>query len=123
MISVQKELMLAEDQLKNFRVGNRNIISSPALQLEQARLMREVELHTQVYITLKTQHEMVKIEEVQGASMIQILDHPESPTRKIYPRPLRSIVISILFGAVFGVGIIYFKDWIIDSKKKVTLLK
>ena len=51
MIEVKKDLTIAEDGLKEFRDRNRNIISSPALLLQQARLVRDVEVQTQVYIT------------------------------------------------------------------------
>ena len=119
MVEVKKDLTIAEDGLKEFRDRNRNIISSPALLLQQARLLRDVEVQTQVYITLKTQHEMAKIEEVQASSMIQILDHPEAPTKKLYPRPIKSIMLSIFFGMSVGVGLIYFKDWLVENWKNL----
>ena len=117
MIEVKKDLTIAEDGLKEFRDRNRNIISSPALLLQQARLVRDVEVQTQIYITLKTQQEMVKIEEIQGSSMIQILDHPEAPTRRLYPRKTRSIILSIFFGIAFSIGIIYLKDWFVKNRQ------
>ena len=58
-----KQLTIAEDKLKNFRQNNRNILSSPELTLEQARLMRNVEVQSQLYITLLSQYEMVSIDE------------------------------------------------------------
>jgi capsule polysaccharide export protein KpsE/RkpR len=122
MVEVKKDLTIAEDELKEFRDRNRNIISSPALLLQQARLLRDVEVQTQVYITLKTEHEMAKIEEVQSSSMIQILDHPEAPTKKLYPRPLRSIILSIFFGISVGVGIIYLKDWLALNRKNFKMV-
>ena len=117
MIEVNKDLTIAEDGLKEFRDRNRNIISSPALLLQQARLVRDVEVQTQIYITLKTQLEMVKIEEIQGSSMIQVLDHPEAPTKRLYPRPRRSIILSIFFGISLGIGFIYLKDWFIENRQ------
>lgn len=117
MIEVKKDLTIAEDGLKEFRDRNRNIISSPALLLQQARLLRDVEVQTQVYITLKTQLEMVKIEEVQGSSMIQILDHPEAPTKRLYPRRTRTLLLSIIFGISLGIGVIYLKDWFIENRQ------
>ena len=122
MIEVKKDLTLAEDELKEFRDRNRNIISSPALLLQQARLLRDVEVQTQVYITLKTQLEMVKIEEIQGSRTIQILDHPEAPTTRLSPRPFRTIILSIFFGLSLGVGIIYLKDWFIQNRKNFNLV-
>jgi len=122
MIEVKKVLTIAEDGLKEFRDRNRNIISSPALLLQQARLVRDIEVQTQVYITLMTQHEMVKIEEVQSSSMIQILDHPEAPSRRLHPRPLRSIVLSLFFGISVGVGVIYLKDWLVENRQNFKMI-
>ena len=123
MIEVKKDLTIAEDGLKEFRDRNRNIISSPALLLQQARLVRDVEVQTQVYITLKTQLEMAKIEEIQGSSMIQILDPPEAPTRRIYPRKTRTMILSIFFGISLGIGIIYLKDWFIENRQNFKMDK
>ena len=45
----------AENQLKNFRENNRNFENSPQLQMLFERLLRNVDIQTQVYITLKQQ--------------------------------------------------------------------
>ena len=63
-----------EDKLKNFRQKNRNILSSPELLLEQTRLIRNVEVQSQLYITLLSQYELVSIEESENFSFIEILD-------------------------------------------------
>ena len=51
-VEISRELTDTEEKLKTFREKNRDILSSPALMLEQARLMRVVEVHTQLYIRL-----------------------------------------------------------------------
>ena len=61
--------------MKNFKEQNRQI-SSPALELEEERLERNVEVQKGIYLTLKQQLELAKIEEVQKASIVQILDKP-----------------------------------------------
>ena len=66
IIQVLSKLTSQENALKKFRDENRNIIASPALMLQQSRLMREVELQTQVYITLKTQLEMVQLRKTKA---------------------------------------------------------
>ena len=47
------------------------------MQLEQERLDRDVEIQKGVYLTLKQQLELAKIEEVQETSVVQILDRPQ----------------------------------------------
>ena len=83
IISVEKELVLAEESLKNFRDRNRRIQNSPALQLEQQRLLREVTVLQEVFTTLKQQLEMTKIEEVKDSDYVIIIDPPSVPLEKI----------------------------------------
>ena len=109
ILQVLSKLTDQENALKKFRDQNRNIITSPALMLEQSRLMREVELQTQVYITLKTQLEMIKIEENESTSMMEVLDAPEIPILRKSPNALELIIISFIVGSFLGAGFVYYK--------------
>ena len=73
IIDTEKELKEAEETLKNFRDRNRRIENSPALLLEQQRLLREVSVLTGVFTTLKQQLETTKIEEVIENSNVIIV--------------------------------------------------
>ena len=55
--SVKLDLEKSEERLKAWRQRNRNIGDSPALLLEQERLMREAEVQKQLFITLKQEFE------------------------------------------------------------------
>ena len=49
--------------LKDFRQNNRLVIQSPSLLLQQERLIRDVEVQTQLlFITLKSKLELLQIE-------------------------------------------------------------
>ena len=61
--------------------------------LEQERLIRELEVKNQIYITLKTQMEMANIEEVQNSKTIRVLDHPEVPINRTSPQRTKSVII------------------------------
>ena len=76
--SVELTLEKSELDLKKFNEQNRQI-SSPSLQLLLDRLTREVEIQKGIYLTLKQQLELAKIEEVQQAPILQILDYPKIP--------------------------------------------
>jgi len=98
--SVEKDLEFSEASLKEFNERNRQI-SSPALQLEQGRLSRDVEIQKGIYLTLKQQLELAKIEEVQEASIVQVLDKPQvslGPTNK-------NLKLSIIFAGILGLGL------------------
>jgi len=98
--SVENDLESSEIRLKEFDERNRQI-SSPALQLEQERLVRDLEIQKEIYLTLKQQLELAKIEEVQQASIVQILDKPQialGPSNK-------NLKLSVLLAGVLGVSL------------------
>ena len=98
--AVESELELSEQDLKNFNERNQQIFS-PALQLEQERLDRNVEVQKGIFLTLKQQLELAKIEEVQEASVVQILDKPQialGPSNK-------NLKWSVLLAGILGLGL------------------
>jgi hypothetical protein len=124
--SVENDLESSEKFLKEFNERNRQI-SSPALQLEQSRLARDVEIQKGIYLTLKQQLELAKIEEVQEASIVQILDKPQvplGPTNK-------NLKLSVLFAGILGIGLgimigfvrAYADNSDIDERKKLRRVK
>ena len=96
--SAKNILQDLEQKLKKFNEENRQI-SSPSLQLELDRRTREVEVQKGIYLTLRQQLELANIEEVQEASIVQILDRPHvalKPSNK-------SIKTTVLLSGVFGI--------------------
>ena len=104
-IEVKVQLAELEDALKVFRERNRSIMESPQLQLEIERLMREVEIKTQVYITLQQQYELARIEEVKETPSVVILDEGKSSIEKDTPKRKLIIIISIFLGGVLALTI------------------
>ncbi len=127
IIDTEKELMVAEEDLKIFRDRNRRIENSPALQLEQQRLNREVAVLTSVFTTLKQQLETIKIEEVNESSYVIILDAPEVPIRRTDPGKKRKLILAglmgIAIGLVFAFAIEYARNIYIDDKEKMSAIK
>jgi uncharacterized protein involved in exopolysaccharide biosynthesis len=92
---VKQDLGRAENRLKSFREANRRISDSPQLQMEHARIVRDVEIDNTLYIELKKQYEIVKIEEIKNIPVINILD-PARPAGK-KENPKRSIIVLVAF--------------------------
>ena len=82
---MNQQLSIEENILKTFREKNRNINSSPELLLEQTRLMRQVEVQSQTYITLLTQFELVTVEENEDSPIIEVFDPPFVPIKRLSP--------------------------------------
>jgi uncharacterized protein involved in exopolysaccharide biosynthesis len=106
--NVQNELFQAESKLKIFREQNLQINLSPTLLLHQERLQREIEIQTQIYISLKQQYEQVKIDEAQNKSFLKIIDPPNIPIYRSKPKRKITVIFSGLMGLMIG-GIIAVK--------------
>ena len=108
--NASKDLSNAEELLTIFRKNNPITLDSPDLQLQRARLLRNVEVDQEVYITLRKQYEITKIEESKVRLLVNILD-PAKPSIEIsHPK-----LILILFFAMFiGLLLSIFYLFIID---------
>tara|TARA_Y100000768_G_scaffold521_1_gene373 strand:+ start:7748 stop:9199 length:1452 start_codon:yes stop_codon:yes gene_type:complete len=126
ILSVEKELEFSEKSLKTFKEKNRQVLS-PALLLEQERFERQVEVQKGIYLTLKQQYELSKIEEIQEASVIQILDYPQTPlfpsNKNLKFNVILAIIVGILFGAIIGIFRSYANTSDIDERKKLRQVK
>jgi len=101
-IEVKEQLTGTEEVLKVFRERNRSIMESPQMQLEIERLLREVEIQTQVYITLQQQYELARIEEVKETPSVIILDEGKPAVNKDQPRRKIIVIIICFMGVIIG---------------------
>ena len=108
---VQVDLEKAEETLKQFRYRNRQIQNSPSLLLEQERLSREVQVVIGVFTTLKQEHELAKIQEVEEATVVHVLDPPEAPLERSKPKKRETVVLAGLLGIGLGVGLVFVREY------------
>ena len=118
------ELQNIEDALKTFMDRNRRIENSPALQLEQQRLSREVSVLTGVFTTLRQQLETTKIEEVKDSDYVIILDPPEIPLIRSKPQKKKIVVIYAISGMLLGLIIAFIRDYFMfNTSESIRKLK
>jgi len=110
ILDTEKELMAAEEDLKDFMARNRRIENSPALQLAQQRLGREVTVLIGVFTTLKQQLETTKIEEVKESDYVIVLDLPEIPIKSSNQNKKSDVILSGVIGIFLGVIISFFME-------------
>ena len=124
IVDTEKELMSSEEDLKIFRDRNRRIENSPALQLEQQRLIREVTVLTGVFTTLKQQLETTKIEEVKESDYVVILDAPNVPLWRSKPKKKLLVLLTGLFGIGLGLVLALIRDYMlnIDEEKREKII-
>ena len=124
--AVKGDLENSEQSLKTFQENNRQI-SSPSLQLSFERLQREVEIQKGIYLTLKQQLELAKIEEVQEASIVQVLDRPQAPLGLSNKKLKRSVLLAgflgLGLGALLGFARSSLNSSDIDERKKIRRIR
>ena len=116
----------SEQALKDFNERNMQV-SSPALQLELEKLARNVEIQKGIFLTLKQQLELAKIEEVQKTRVLQVLDKPHVPLGASN----KNIKLSILFAGILGTALgtifafirSYFNSKDIEERKRIRRTK
>jgi len=114
---VSSEMKKMEKELREFREFNRNISSSPSLTMRVQEMGREIDLQNSLYVTLKTQHEKAKIDEVERDDMVQMIDRPNVPAKLTRPRRGLGITLSFFFSIFMTTFIIYFRENYIDQNQ------
>ena len=115
IVEIGIEMYAAEEALKDFLNRNRRIENSPALQLEQQRLSREVDVQTGVFSTLKQQLETTKIEEVKHSDYVIVLDPPEAPLLPVKTQKRTIVILAGILGIGFGVILGFIKEYLENS--------
>lgn len=115
LLEVSIEMKKMEKELREFREYNRNLSSSPSLEMRVQEMGRELDLQNSLYVTLKTQHEKAKIDEVERDDMVQIIDGPNIPAKLTRPRRGISIILSLFFGVFASIFTIYFRENYIET--------
>jgi len=108
------ELDSIEENLRMFREQNRKIDSSPSLQLEEARIQRSLDIQQNIFITLKQQLELAKIEMVQESSYTQVLDPPSYPLMPSNPKKMAVYILGAILGFSFSIFIAFIKEYFVN---------
>jgi uncharacterized protein involved in exopolysaccharide biosynthesis len=94
----RKDLAEAEGVLAAFYQRNRTITGSPALQMEEARLRRAVDMAQQVYVQLRLQEEQAAVQEVRNTPAISVIDPPLVPVKRSWPKRRLAALTGLLIG-------------------------
>jgi len=101
---VRGELDVAEENLRGFRERNLRIGNAPRLLLEEGRLNRAVREQEEVYLTLRRQYELAKIEERRDVPVINVLDAAVVPSFRISPRRAIMGILGLVIGGTLGIA-------------------
>jgi uncharacterized protein involved in exopolysaccharide biosynthesis len=117
---VKRDLEKSENNLREFREKNRRVSESPQLLLEQDRLAREVEINSTLYIELKKQYELVKIEEIRNLAIINVMDEARPSGAREKPKRAQIVILWFILSIVGSIGYVIAVDHYKDNIKVVT---
>ena len=106
----KNELSKSEEELKEFSEKNPFAVDTPELQLQRGRLLRNMEVNQQVYITLRQQYEMARINELKEIPVINILDDAEPASDEAKPQKLLIIFLVTLLSLILSSVYVIIKD-------------
>lgn len=98
----ERELRVIEDRHREFLLQNRQWRSSPTLVAEEGRLDRQMRLASDLALTLRREYESARIEEVNDAPVVTVVDAGVPPRRPRWPRPMPLVVLALFAGGLIG---------------------
>jgi uncharacterized protein involved in exopolysaccharide biosynthesis len=107
---VRGELGAAESRLLSFQQTNRSVGNDPALQMQQSRLVREVERLQAMYASLSQSYESAKIDEVRDTPAITIIEHPERSALPAARGRVKKAVVAFILGLVLGAILAFVRE-------------
>jgi len=97
------DLHAAEQALADFYERNRSITGSPALQLQEGQLKRQVDMAQQVYVQLRLQEEQAAVQEVRNTPAISVIDPPLAPVKRSWPKRRLAVLLGLFAGGTIAV--------------------
>jgi len=101
LIDIESQLKEAEENLTDFLEHNRNVSLSPFLLRRRDALEREVQATSSIWIELRRQLELARLDEQKQIISIDILDSAKVPAFPSSPRRGQYV----FFGGAIGLGL------------------
>jgi len=120
MIGINAALLEAEKALLDFRYTNKNITSSPILQMNLDQLMRNLQFQVQLKTLLLQEREFAVLENIEKSNKFTTLEKPTLPvipssTRRLY-QLIAYLIVGLLVPITFIVGKMFYRNLLIFIK-------
>jgi uncharacterized protein involved in exopolysaccharide biosynthesis len=115
---VQGDLTHAEEQVRAFRERNLRIGNSPRLLLEEGRLARALREQEEIYLTLRRQYELAKVQEHRDVPVLNVLDAAVNPTLRSAPRRGLVAALGTLLGLAMSLGMVLVRERQLQARVK-----
>jgi len=103
--SARTALRDAEERQRQFYEQNRGLILAPSLKFDEQRIKRDVDLASDLYINLDRQLEVARIDEINDAALITVIDSAIPPRKARWPRYGVMLMTATLLGMFAGLFI------------------
>ena len=113
----RKLLKKAEAELADFTAKNKKIVT-PDLEIELDRLKRNIKVQEEVYMMLKKQLELAKIEEQEKKPVIEILEKASAPLYKSSPKAKRNVILAGFVSLFLFSGLAFVLEYISKMNPK-----
>ena len=100
--SARVELQNAEEQQRIFYEQNRQWRNSPQLVFEEGRMRRNVDVASDLFLTLQRQFESARLDEFNDAAEITVVDPAVPPRKAKWPRYGLLLFSSLFIGTMLG---------------------
>lgn len=100
--SARASLNQSEERLRFFYEQNRGLIVAPSLKFDEARLKREQDLNSDIFLTLQGQLETARIDEINDAALITVIDTAVVPRKPEWPHYGAVTVTGLALGLTAG---------------------
>ncbi len=113
--SASAALRTSEENLRLFYEQNRGTIIAPALKSEEARLKRDEDVQSNLFLNLQAQLEAARIEEINDAALITVIDTAVVPRKAQWPRygvaSITGFVLGLFLGILGAGAAAVLEDW------------
>jgi uncharacterized protein involved in exopolysaccharide biosynthesis len=118
VVQLRNELKGLREQLELLQKGTNGAMLSqrefPGAGLENIRRQRDVQYHQTLFDLLARQLEAARIDEAKATPQVQMVDPPQLPKGKSWPKPFLFILAGLIVGTMFGcirVAVVYLYSY------------
>lgn len=113
--SAKTELRQAEENLRFFYEQNRGLLNAPSLRADEARLKRVSDVQSDLFLNLQGQLEVARIDEINDAALITVIDTAVVPRKAQWPRygvaTISGLTLGLLIGLFAAGCAAVLQDW------------
>ena len=113
--SANAALRTSEENLRLFYEQNRGTIIAPGLKFEEARLKRDEDVQSSLFLNLQAQLEAARIEEINDAALITVIDTAVVPRKAQWPRygvaSITGFALGLFLGILGAGAAAVLEDW------------